>query len=249
MALTVVSGPPCSGKSTYVRERAKPGDLVIDFDLIAKALGSPLEHGHADHHVVAAQRARGAAIQEAVKWANEVDVWIIDSSIPPNRLELYQRHHAHMVTLTEERSVLHARAQAERPPLWHTLIDEWTPTRPPRPKQWKPRPPHRKGTTGRPWRRFRANLLRGVTHCQNPTCGELLVDNAACAHPQHETWKGCPWHPRYPTVQHLIPLVDGGPKVGSEHCEVWCRQCNVREGPSIAGARRRVLQRPSDLQW
>ncbi len=32
--LTIVSGPPASGKTTYVRERAKPDDVVIDLDSI-----------------------------------------------------------------------------------------------------------------------------------------------------------------------------------------------------------------------
>lgn len=32
--LTIVCGPPASGKSTYVKERAGPGDLVIDLDAI-----------------------------------------------------------------------------------------------------------------------------------------------------------------------------------------------------------------------
>jgi predicted kinase len=30
--LTVVTGPPCAGKTTYVRNNAKPGDIIIDFD-------------------------------------------------------------------------------------------------------------------------------------------------------------------------------------------------------------------------
>lgn len=33
--LTLVAGPPCSGKSTYVLHRYRPGDVVIDLDQIA----------------------------------------------------------------------------------------------------------------------------------------------------------------------------------------------------------------------
>lgn len=33
--VVIVSGPPCSGKSTYVAEHAKTGDIVIDLDEIA----------------------------------------------------------------------------------------------------------------------------------------------------------------------------------------------------------------------
>lgn len=34
----IVYGPPASGKSTYVREHKKKGDLVVDFDLIKQAI-------------------------------------------------------------------------------------------------------------------------------------------------------------------------------------------------------------------
>lgn len=36
--LTIVCGPPCSGKSTYVAGRACPGDVVIDLDVIASEM-------------------------------------------------------------------------------------------------------------------------------------------------------------------------------------------------------------------
>jgi len=35
----LVCGPPASGKSTYVRDNAEPGDTIIDFDAIRKRLG------------------------------------------------------------------------------------------------------------------------------------------------------------------------------------------------------------------
>lgn len=38
MSLTIVTGPPCGGKSTHIATHATPGDIVIDLDRIALAL-------------------------------------------------------------------------------------------------------------------------------------------------------------------------------------------------------------------
>lgn len=32
--ITIVAGPPCAGKSTYVADQAEPGDEVLDWDVI-----------------------------------------------------------------------------------------------------------------------------------------------------------------------------------------------------------------------
>lgn len=41
--VVLVCGPPCAGKSTYVRAHAQPGDVVLDQDIIgAKAMGRAL---------------------------------------------------------------------------------------------------------------------------------------------------------------------------------------------------------------
>jgi hypothetical protein len=45
--LTVVVGPPAGGKSTWVLERAGPGDIVIDFDRLAVALTGEGRVSHA----------------------------------------------------------------------------------------------------------------------------------------------------------------------------------------------------------
>lgn len=43
--LVIVCGPPASGKSRYISERARPEDCVIDLDLIVAGLaGSPIRH-------------------------------------------------------------------------------------------------------------------------------------------------------------------------------------------------------------
>jgi predicted kinase len=42
----LVCGPPCSGKSTWVEQRAQPNDLVADLDVIARSMGSPAQWIH-----------------------------------------------------------------------------------------------------------------------------------------------------------------------------------------------------------
>lgn len=44
--VTVVSGPPLAGKNTCVEKLREPGDLVVDWDALAVALGSPKSHVH-----------------------------------------------------------------------------------------------------------------------------------------------------------------------------------------------------------
>lgn len=43
--LTIVCGPPASGKSTYIRDRAGPNDLIIDIDIIASEMAGTATHG------------------------------------------------------------------------------------------------------------------------------------------------------------------------------------------------------------
>lgn len=64
--ITVVLGPPCSGKTTYVAARCEPGDVVIDLDLLAVAFGSMQPWNHSQAHLRIAQAARAAAIAHAL---------------------------------------------------------------------------------------------------------------------------------------------------------------------------------------
>lgn len=56
--VTVVCGPPGSGKSTYVAEHAAPGDLVLDLDVIAAELFNVPVHHASKEQKIAAVRYR-----------------------------------------------------------------------------------------------------------------------------------------------------------------------------------------------
>lgn len=42
--ITIISGPPCAGKTTYLNEHAKPGDIVIDLDTIQQGIQPGYQH-------------------------------------------------------------------------------------------------------------------------------------------------------------------------------------------------------------
>lgn len=118
MGLIVVTGPPASGKSTWVRAHAKPGDVVVDYDLIAGALsvpGSGTPHDHRGAVRDVAFRARAAAIREALQHLADVDVYVIHSLPPADALVKYAEHNAQVVTVDPGQDVVMARIAEERP--------------------------------------------------------------------------------------------------------------------------------------
>lgn len=126
MTLTVITGPPCAGKTRYAREHAAPGDLVIDFDALAAALGSQAGHGHGAWLARVTAAAWSAAVTRAVREHAGHRAWVIDASPSPARLAAYRRAGARMAALGAEEGELHRRArEAGRPEQAHRAIDEW----------------------------------------------------------------------------------------------------------------------------
>lgn len=126
MALTVITGPPASGKSTWVRANAQPGDIVIDYDLIAAALSPGGDsHDHSRRLAKVTYRARTAAINEALRHAEHIDVWIIHSAPKPDALERYTAHHARIVTIDPGRDVVMQRIAEQRPSSARAVATRW----------------------------------------------------------------------------------------------------------------------------
>lgn len=85
--LIVVSGAPCSGKSTYVREHLGVRDVVFDYDAIANAFTGKSTHTLADKHharpfVLAMRNAAVEAWRRGVTGAE--NFYLITSSLSPN---------------------------------------------------------------------------------------------------------------------------------------------------------------------
>lgn len=124
--ITLVTGPPCAGKNTYVRHRAKPGDLIVDFDAIISAIGGAGDHDQPEHLKPFALDARDAVVERLFTARHDVQTaWIILSAPQAKDRETYRRRGAHVVLLLPDQATCHARARAERPPAWLDYIDGW----------------------------------------------------------------------------------------------------------------------------
>lgn len=93
--LRVVTGPPCGGKSTLVQERREAGEVVVDYDLIAGALGSDEPHDAPEQIRDAAFAARAAAIDHVL--VAGVDAWVIHTTPQPELVERYEQAGAEFI--------------------------------------------------------------------------------------------------------------------------------------------------------
>ena len=125
----VVTGHVCSGKSTFVREHAQPGDVVIDLDRIALALtteGTP-DHDYPHHVAQVAIAARYAAIDEAIRRSRAeggFDVWLIHAYPDDRDWATYRRVGAAVYAMEADACTLRQRAADARPERVRRLLEE-----------------------------------------------------------------------------------------------------------------------------
>lgn len=132
MTLHVLTGPPCAGKSRYIRDHAADLDVVIDFDTLAHALGYP--HPHVDWWETRAHPARTAAAVARVALLSAArtgrfracDTWVVETTISPEAQLIYTSVGAHVIPLDPGPDECHRRADADaRSPSTHEQIDRW----------------------------------------------------------------------------------------------------------------------------
>jgi predicted ABC-type ATPase len=125
--ITVVTGPPGSGKSTFIKDQAKPGDVVIDMDDLANVLWVPLSddlHDYPPHIRHLAQVVRLKAIRQAIKLSQvhgRMNVWIVDTDPPVDRRAEYRAVNARIVPLDPGQAVCLERVKKRNPGSWRRL--------------------------------------------------------------------------------------------------------------------------------
>ena len=120
----VIIGPPCSGKSTYVDAHAKRGDVRVDFDRIAQALGSDTPHDAPDAIKQVAFSARQSAIDTSI--SKDFEAWVIHTSPSKAQMDAYERAGADFHVMdTDERTCIERAAHDHRPARTIGEIHRW----------------------------------------------------------------------------------------------------------------------------
>lgn len=124
--LYVITGPPAGGKTTWALARAKPGDIVIDYDRLAVALAGPGADSHNHGKVLKriAHKARYAAIAEAMERCKDADVYLIHSMPTDTLLARYADKDAKVITCDPGRPEAEARCRRERPQML-PVVGRW----------------------------------------------------------------------------------------------------------------------------
>lgn len=128
MRVILVTGLPCSGKTTHVSQHKRPGDLVVDYDAIAVALGSPDAHDHPPSMRPFIGSARSAVLRHLdprsrTRHALSGTAWVISCIEEPDLVAIADQ----VVRLDVDGDECKRRAvDAGRPASWLDLIDRLT---------------------------------------------------------------------------------------------------------------------------
>ena len=122
---TLIYGPPCGGKSTFVYELHERGDLVLDFDQVHSALSGLDPYDHHDS-ITPFVMAAMDAVKRRLQAEKDTTAWVI--ACAPTRAE-----RSEFSSFTNENRLVYAdratchdrAATAGRPDSWHTSIDSW----------------------------------------------------------------------------------------------------------------------------
>ncbi len=129
--VTLVCGPPGSGKTSYVRQRMQRGDLVIDMDALFSALSGRERYDKPKELLAFAASARDAVLHRIRRGGNVRHAWVIMSGATREDRERTQRRFARcdlvILDVPLEQCLKRLRADKERQhqAQWEYLARRW----------------------------------------------------------------------------------------------------------------------------
>ncbi|HHV61139.1 MAG TPA: AAA family ATPase [Firmicutes bacterium] len=129
--VTLVCGPPGSGKTSYVREHARRGDLILDLDAIFMAISGLPWYDKPEELLPFAAEARDAILRRLERPSNVRRAWVIMSGAKRQEREsLRQRLRAKVVMLdvpADEcmRRIKQDERRAHQVEEWRGLVERW----------------------------------------------------------------------------------------------------------------------------
>ena len=121
--VTLVCGPPGSGKSTYVAERLYPGDVVCDLDAIVAAITAQPLHTKPVAALPLAWEMRDAFLSRLLRPLQVHHAWVIAGAPKRSERDRYRMAGARVVLLPVPAA--ECKARADRGPDWRDAIDRW----------------------------------------------------------------------------------------------------------------------------
>lgn len=122
--LTVVVGPPCAGKPTYIRRMARAGDAPVDHDAPAACPGSDRSHEAPPAAADAAYAAGDAAVSRRV--AERWPAWVVHSRPSEAQPDAYRDAGARLVPPDPGMDERLARCERDgKPPGTAERIRDW----------------------------------------------------------------------------------------------------------------------------
>jgi tRNA uridine 5-carbamoylmethylation protein Kti12 len=123
MAITIVIGSPCSGKSTWVKNELKDNDVIVDYDELAKAFGSRIQHSSKGSIRTVALTARKEAIKRILNGIDD-DAFIIHTNPSDEAIDSYLEANANFVLINPGKEACLQRAES-RPEGTKEAIEKW----------------------------------------------------------------------------------------------------------------------------